>query len=67
MFKWDGSVRSRADGSDAKGPLSTTAFVPPGKYSSLWAAADMNVVCLAMPRLLVVQSTDSLNPNIPPQ
>lgn len=52
--------------SDAKGPLSAMAFVLPRKYSSLWAAADVNVVCLAVPRPLVV-STDSLNPNISPQ
>lgn len=39
------------------------AFVLPGQDSSLWAAADMNVGCLAVPRLLVVD-TDSLNPNI---
>lgn len=65
MFKRDGSVGSLADGSDAKGPLSTMAFVLPGQDSSRWVAANMNVGCLAIPRLLVVD-TDSLKPNISP-
>lgn len=65
MFKWDGSVGSRAGGSDARGPLSTMAFVLPGQDSSLWPAADMDIGCPAVPRLLAVD-TDSLNPNISP-
>jgi hypothetical protein len=66
MFKWDGSVGSLADGSNAKGPLSAMTSVLPGQCCSLWAVADVNVGCPAVPTLLVV-GTDSLNPKISPR